>query len=130
MQDLQKVIDAIQTIKQYCASQPSEGSCYGCVFYRCCASSNPEDWDIEEAKDRAGLKVTKTIEQIIGDFPNATIYPTTKFADLVEDGCFCSSDGSGRFHDGSDETDVSVWDEDEITQEHMDKYPYVCWYSK
>lgn len=132
MQDLQKVIEAMQTIKKYCASQPSSGGCYGCVFYGCCTPSNPEDWDIEEAKDRAGIRVRKkkSIEQVISDFPNATIYPTAKFASLVEDGCFCESDGSGRFHDGVDETDVSVWDEDEITQEHVDKYPYVCWYSK
>lgn len=98
-----------------------------CLFKANCFGMNPEDWDIEEA---TRLTETKSIEQVISDFPNATIYDSKKFSVLVEDGCFCSSDGSGCFHDGSDETDVSVWDEDEITQEHVDKYPYVCWYSK
>lgn len=127
MQELQKVIDAMKTIKDYCKSLPVDGCCR-CLLKPNCFGINPEDWDIEEASAR--LKETKSIEQVIGDFPNATIYPTAKFADLVEDGCFCESDGSGRFHDGEEETAVSVWDEEEITQDQIDAYPYVCWYSK
>jgi hypothetical protein len=123
---MQKVIEAMKTIRDYCKSLPVDGCCK-CLFKAYCFGMNPEDWDIEEA---TRLKETKSIEQVICDFPNATIYPTAKFASLVEDGCFCESDGSGRFHDGVDETDVSVWDEEEINQEYIDKYPYVCWYSK
>ena len=54
MKELQKVIDAMKTIKDYCKSLPADGCCR-CPFRSSCFGINPEDWDIEEAKNRGGV---------------------------------------------------------------------------
>lgn len=57
------------------------------------------------------------------------IYTREEFEELVDCGAFIPYDGIGYFHDGEDETEVSVWDET-LTPEDVEKYPYVCWYNR
>lgn len=57
------------------------------------------------------------------------IYTREEFEELVNCGAFISYDGIGYFHDGENETEVSVWDET-LTPEDVEKYPYVCWYNR
>jgi len=57
------------------------------------------------------------------------VYTLEEFAEEVDEGYINSNDGCGYFHDGDNETNISVWTED-LTLEEMKKYPYVCWYNK
>ena len=52
-----------------------------------------------------------------------------EFAECVERGDFNSFDGVGFFHDGEQETDKGVWDDD-LTWDDVKDYPYVVWYNK
>ena len=70
----------------------------------------------------------KTIEQIKAE-TFGHVYTIEEFARLVDVGLFIEYDGSGCFHDGEKETDISVWD-DTLTWEDVKDYPYVVWYNK
>lgn len=70
----------------------------------------------------------KTIEQVQSEtFGN--VYTIEEFARLVDAGLFIEYDGSGRFHDGEKETNISVWDES-LTWDDVKDYPYVIWYNR
>lgn len=71
----------------------------------------------------------KTIEQIKMECEYADVMTTKEFCQAVANGYFNSFDGSGYFHDGEKETDISVWDRS-LTWDDVKKYPYVCWYNK
>lgn len=71
----------------------------------------------------------KTIEQVRAEMEFGDVFTKEEFGDLVDKGWFIPSDGVGRFHDGENETNVSVWD-NSLTPEDVEKYPYVCWYNK
>lgn len=70
----------------------------------------------------------KTIEQIQSE-TFGHVYTIEEFAQMVEDGLFIEYDGSGCFHDGEKETNISVWD-DTLTWEDVKDYPYVIWYNR
>ena len=57
------------------------------------------------------------------------VYTIDEFEKIVDEGDIISYDGVGYFHDGINETDISVWD-DNVSYEEARKYPYVCWYNK
>jgi len=74
----------------------------------------------------------KTIEQIAAEheiLDIGDIFTLEEFMHLHELGFITSYDGRGYFHNGENETDISVWDET-ITLEEAKKYPYICWYNK
>lgn len=71
----------------------------------------------------------KTIEQVRAEMEFGDVFTKEEFGRLAGVGWFIPSDGTGRFHDGENETDVSVWD-NSLTPEDVEKYPYVCWYNK
>lgn len=71
------------------------------------------------------MKTKKEIQQYcVGE-----VYTLEDFAEEVAEGCINSNDGYGHFHDGDNETNISVWAEG-LTLEEMKKYPYVCWYNR
>lgn len=78
----------------------------------------------------------KTIEQVKEDlrkegFENDDIvYTTEDFLKAVKTGFFNSYDGIGYYHDGENETDISVFSGEISFTEAVKKYPYVCWYNK
>lgn len=78
----------------------------------------------------------KSLKQVQAEaetiFDGAEVYDTAHFASLAERKCFISFDGDGFYHDGVNETDISVWDSKEMlmSPETPKKYPYVVWYSK
>jgi len=57
------------------------------------------------------------------------VYDTDDFVRIVNSGCINAFDGIGVFHDGENETRISVWSVDMFDHQY-DKYPYVCWYNK
>lgn len=60
---------------------------------------------------------------------HANVYTKKEFVQLVDEGMFIPYDGIGYFHDGTNETDISVWD-NSLTAKDVEKYPYVCWYNR
>lgn len=70
----------------------------------------------------------KTIEEIQRECVGQ-VYTREEFGKLVDKGFFIPYDGSGRFHDGENETTLSVWDRT-LTPDDVKDYPYVCWYNK
>ena len=55
---------------------------------------------------------------------------TTKaFCELCNDNSITRYDGQGYFHNGTKETNISVWNDD-LTPEDIKDYPYICWYNK
>ena len=71
----------------------------------------------------------KTIEQVRAEQEFADVLTREEFALFVNVGAFTSYDGVGYFHDGENETDISVWNRT-LIPEDVEKYPYVCWYNK
>lgn len=57
------------------------------------------------------------------------MYTREEFGRMIEEGLFIPYDGKGYFHDGTKETNISVWDTS-LTPEDVEKYPYVVWYNK
>lgn len=57
------------------------------------------------------------------------IYKREEFGRMIEEGLFIPYDGKGYFHDGTKETNISVWDTS-LTPQDVEKYPYVVWYNK
>ena len=78
----------------------------------------------------------KTIEELKAEL-NCDIYTTEKFNNLIDDGYFIPYDGNGYFHNGEQETNISVWDDsyfenmtsDEINN-FLSKHPYITWYNR
>lgn len=52
------------------------------------------------------------------------------FAEQVGRGFFVPDDGIGYLHDGTKETEISVWKIDYNDPFIQRKYPYICWYNK
>lgn len=71
----------------------------------------------------------KTIEEIKAEQSYGDVYTREDFECLVRKGWFIPYDGIGRFHDGENETNISVWDKT-LTPDDVKSYPYVCWYNK
>lgn len=59
----------------------------------------------------------------------ADIYTLSEFIDILDEGGINRNDGEGYFHDGNNETGISVWD-DNLTWDNVKDYPYICWYNK
>lgn len=57
------------------------------------------------------------------------IFTVDEFIEQIEQGSINHYDGDGYFHDGENETDISVWDES-LTWSDVKSFPYVCWYNK
>lgn len=57
------------------------------------------------------------------------IFTLDEFIEQIKQGSINRYDGNGYFHDGENETDISVWD---ISLNRMNtiNYPYICWYNK
>ena len=70
----------------------------------------------------------KTIKEVRTECEYADVMTTEEFCQEITNGYINSFDGSGYFHDGEEETDISVWDRS-LTWEDVKKYPYVCWYN-
>lgn len=71
----------------------------------------------------------KTLEQVQNEIGFGDVMPLSKFRHYVKSGFFTDWDGSGVFHDGENETQISVWSVD-LFDSKYDRYPYVCWYNK
>ena len=76
----------------------------------------------------------KTIEQIQNEIPYADVMTVEEFLRCADSKCFIPYDGEGRFHDGENETEFSVWDDCpagcRTREDVIEKFPYVCWYNK
>jgi hypothetical protein len=68
----------------------------------------------------------KTIDQVQDEIGFGNVYTSEDFAEDVEYGGFTPYDGIGYYHDGEEETHISVWSDLRL----LHKYPYVCWYNK
>ena len=75
----------------------------------------------------------KTIEQVASEGicgqVGGAVYKTEDFMDIIRRYSFIPEDGSGYFHDGENETNISVWDKSVSWLDVAKKYPYVCWYN-
>ena len=75
----------------------------------------------------------KTKEQIMSEGHcgrcEGDVFTLCEFIEMTKRQIILPYDGSGYFHDGENETDKSVWDED-LSILELRKYPYVCWYNK
>lgn len=71
-------------------------------------------------------KKIKSIDEVRNEMEYGDVLSSEEFKTEVENGGFNEYDGTGYYHDGQKETDVSVWSKDEIDT----SYPYVCWYNK
>lgn len=58
------------------------------------------------------------------------VFSFLKFTEMVHNGYIIQSDGTGYFHDGEKETDVSVFSKTVNFYDACKKYPYVCWYNR
>lgn len=73
----------------------------------------------------------KTKQQIKRDMKYGSVYKSSEFRGYVKDGLIIDYDGHGYFHDGENETEVSVFNEyGTFRQKESKKYPYVCWYGR
>lgn len=73
----------------------------------------------------------KTKEQIQAEEKIGDVFTTNEFTEFINKGCFNSYDGGGVFHDGNNETSISVWDNDgEYQYGIANQYPYVMWFNK
>lgn len=70
----------------------------------------------------------KTLEQIQAEIDNGDVLTFEEFFDEVGN-VFHPYNGSGYFHDGQQETDISVWSR-MLSLLEIKKYPYVIWYNK
>lgn len=70
----------------------------------------------------------KTLEQVkIEEF--ADVFTLNEFIEMLDEGYIIDYDGIGYFHDGENETNISVWD-NTLTWDDVKNFPYVCWYNK
>ena len=75
------------------------------------------------------MKTKKEIEKENGILTETSIYTLEEFEEQIDKGGIDRNDGEGYFHNGENETRISVWD-DSLTWEDVKDYPYVCWYNK
>ena len=78
----------------------------------------------------------KTIEEIRVEL-DCDVYTIEDFSDLIDNGYLISYDGNGYFHNGEQETNISVWDDsyfEGMTPDEIDaflsKHPYITWYNR
>lgn len=71
----------------------------------------------------------KTIRQIERE-TSSDVYTLSDFNNLRDMKFITSYDGQGYFHNGEEETNISVWDTTLSPEDIQSKYPYVCWYNK
>lgn len=71
----------------------------------------------------------KTVEEIEEENGFRGVFESKNFLAYVQKGLFNEYDGGGYFHDGENETELSVFDRS-VTEVTFDEYPYVCWYNK
>ena len=71
----------------------------------------------------------KTLEQVKVEQKFGDVFTLNEFIDYLEEDRFNRYDGIGYFHDGENETDISVWN-DTLTWDDVKNFPYVCWYNK
>lgn len=57
------------------------------------------------------------------------IFTLDEFEDAIDCGGINCNDGEGYFHDGENETEISVWNP-KLTWDDVKDFPYVCWYNK
>lgn len=74
-------------------------------------------------------KIIKPISQVRQEIPEADVYTVNEFSDLIDCGGIGNYDGQGYFHNGENETVLSVWD-DTISWEQVKNFPYICWYNR
>ena len=82
----------------------------------------------------------KTIEQVKEEIKNKykftdsdvenIVYTILDFTKMLKTGVINPCDGNGFFHNGEEETNVSVFSNDVSYRNAIIKYPYVCWYNK
>lgn len=90
-----------------------------------CGYINIYPWEKSYEEKEKRIKTKEEIQKTcIGD-----VFTLEEFAEEVCDGGINSYDGNGYFHDGENETCISVW-RDDLTMGEIKKYPYVCWYNK
>lgn len=58
------------------------------------------------------------------------VFTLSEFGELLDEGMITRYDGRGYFHDGDEETSISVFDDSLSADEVWSKYKYVCWYNK
>ena len=69
----------------------------------------------------------KTIEEVRDAMKyGGEVFTSEEFKTYAHENSFNPYDGSGYYHDGENETDISVWSDYDIDT----TYPYVCWYNK
>ena len=76
---------------------------------------------------KRNIKTKEQIQEELGD--NGDVYTIMEFLDDMIGGCLLPYDGNGYFHDGTQETNKSVWDND-LSLVDLRQYPYVTWYNK
>lgn len=79
----------------------------------------------EEAHEAGPIVKNKTKEQVQQECKYGDVFTTEEFWMHVEYGSFNEYDGTGYYHDGENETDLSVWN-----YPNKKGMPYVCWYNK
>lgn len=78
------------------------------------------------------LKIRETIvklcvEHLEEQFPDAEILTLEEFSEGCTDGIYSPYDGDGYFWDGTEKTDISVWD-DKWTSKDIESFDFVIWY--
>lgn len=63
-------------------------------------------------------------EECFGD-----VYTREEFLEQVRSGRINCFDGIGYYHDGNEETEISVWTSEGAFVE-ISEFPYICWYNK
>lgn len=71
----------------------------------------------------------KSLEQVKLEQGYGEVFTLEEFITFLENGCIISYDGIGYFHDGENETEISVWN-DNLTWDDVKDFPYVCWYNR
>lgn len=71
----------------------------------------------------------KTLEQVKVEQEFGEVFTVNEFAELYHEGYINEYDGIGYFHDGENQTKISVWDKN-LTLDKIQNFPYVCWYNK
>lgn len=82
----------------------------------------------------------KTIDEVKQDLINkgfwskedtdGIVYRTIDFCKMLANHSIIPDDGTGRFHDGENETRISIFSKEISFYEALVKYPYICWYNK
>ena len=68
----------------------------------------------------------KTFVQVKNETKFGNVYSRERFIELLNDGWFTPYDGDGIYHDGENETRISVWS----VPIDATIYPYVIWFNK